>query len=91
MIDVLRIAHLRIAPQEGNLEVGNCEGKHFYWMSLLSFFTLPRRGPASRYAAVIGDEPCYPLYVFGEIQYKLFQCSSNCISMVASSGHNPHK
>ena len=26
MIDVLRIAHLRIAPQEGNLEVGNCEG-----------------------------------------------------------------
>ena len=36
MIDVLRIAHLRIAPQEGNLEVGNCEGnrvclcKHTY-------------------------------------------------------------
>ena len=28
MIDVLRIAHLRIAPQEGNLEVGNCEGNH---------------------------------------------------------------
>ena len=26
MIDVLRIAHLRITPQEGNLEVGNCEG-----------------------------------------------------------------
>ena len=26
MIDVLRIAHLRNAPQEGNLEVGNCEG-----------------------------------------------------------------
>ena len=26
MIDVLRIAHLRIAPQEGNPEVGNCEG-----------------------------------------------------------------
>ena len=25
MIDVLRIAHLRIAPQEGNSEVGNCE------------------------------------------------------------------
>ena len=25
MIDVLRIAHLRIAPQEGNLEVGNHE------------------------------------------------------------------
>ena len=25
MIDVLRIAHLRIAPQEGNLEVGNCD------------------------------------------------------------------
>ena len=29
MIDVLRIAHLRIAPQEGNLEVGNCEGNLF--------------------------------------------------------------
>ena len=29
MIDVLRIAHLRIAPQEGNLEVGNCEGNRF--------------------------------------------------------------
>ena len=29
MIDVLRIAHLRIAPQEGNLEVGNCEGNPF--------------------------------------------------------------
>ena len=26
MIHVLRIAHLRIAPQEGKLEVGNCEG-----------------------------------------------------------------
>ena len=26
MILVLRIAHLSIAPQEGNLEVGNCEG-----------------------------------------------------------------
>ena len=26
MIHVLRIAHLSIAPQEGNLEVGNCEG-----------------------------------------------------------------
>ena len=25
MIDVLIIAHLRIAPQEGNYEVGNCE------------------------------------------------------------------
>ena len=30
MIDVLRIAHLRIAPQEGNLEVGNCEGNRIY-------------------------------------------------------------
>ena len=30
MIDVLRIAHLRIAPQEGNLEVGNCEGNHHH-------------------------------------------------------------
>ena len=28
MIDVLRIAHLRIAPQEGNSEVGNCEVHH---------------------------------------------------------------
>ena len=28
--DVLRIAHLRIAPQEGNSEVGNCEVHHFY-------------------------------------------------------------
>ena len=25
MIDVLRIAHLRIAPQEGNIEVGKRE------------------------------------------------------------------
>ena len=33
MIDVLRIAHLRIAPQEGNLEVGNCEGNR----SLVAF------------------------------------------------------
>ena len=30
MIDVLRIAHLRIAPQEGNLEVGNCEGNPIF-------------------------------------------------------------
>ena len=32
MIDVLRIAHLRIAPQEGNLEVGNCEGNPIFDM-----------------------------------------------------------
>ena len=32
MIDVLRIAHLRIAPQEGNLEVGNCEGNQGPWV-----------------------------------------------------------
>ena len=31
MIDVLRIAHLRIAPQEGNLEVGNCEGNLWFF------------------------------------------------------------
>ena len=31
MIDVLRIAHLRIAPQEGNLEVGNCEGNRDHY------------------------------------------------------------
>ena len=35
MIDVLRIAHLRIAPQEGNLEVGNCEGNQVIIYSLL--------------------------------------------------------
>ena len=28
MIHVLRIAHLRIALQEGNCEVGNCEVHH---------------------------------------------------------------
>ena len=33
MIDVLRIAHLRIAPQEGNLEVGNCEGNQSFTFS----------------------------------------------------------
>ena len=35
MIDVLRIAHLRIAPQEGNLEVGNCEGNRENIVKLL--------------------------------------------------------
>ena len=34
MIDVLRIAHLRIAPQEGNLEVGNCEGNPHLFMHI---------------------------------------------------------
>ena len=29
MTHELRIAHLRIAPQEGNLDVGNCEGNQF--------------------------------------------------------------
>ena len=37
MIDVLRIAHLRIAPQEGNLEVGNCEGNHKKMFDLVKF------------------------------------------------------
>ena len=42
MIDVLRIAHLRIAPQEGNHEVGNCEGNPHddgYIISFLSIFS----------------------------------------------------
>ena len=38
MIDVLRIAHLRIAPQEGNLEVGNCEGNLMAMMITLEPF-----------------------------------------------------
>ena len=50
MIDVLRIAHLRIAPQEGNLEVGNCEGNQFY--------TLDR---ASQYY-MTGPPPIYNLF-----------------------------
>ena len=37
MIDVLRIAHLRIAPQEGNSEVGNCE-VHLLSIGSVSFF-----------------------------------------------------
>ena len=31
MIHVLTIAHLRIATQEGNLEVGNCEGNRDHY------------------------------------------------------------
>ena len=38
MIDVLRIAHLRIAPQEGNCEVGNCELHHLLDSVLCTFF-----------------------------------------------------
>ena len=34
MIDVLRIARLRIAPQEGNSEVGNCEVHPLDWLLL---------------------------------------------------------
>ena len=40
MIDVLRIAHLRIAPQEGNLEVGNCEGNRMTIVDSLAFLHL---------------------------------------------------
>ena len=49
MIDVLRIAHLRIAPQEGNLEVGNCEGN-------LQHFTIVRMFPflASLWSDALG-------------------------------------
>ena len=35
MIDVLRIAHLRIAPQEGNSEVGNSEVHPIFWFCLM--------------------------------------------------------
>ena len=41
MIDVLRIAHLRIAPQEGNLEVGNCEGNRLiHYQGLVNLLAL---------------------------------------------------
>ena len=40
MIDVLRIAHLRIAPQEGNLEVGNCEGNLLHCITSLCHNTV---------------------------------------------------
>ena len=41
MTHVLRIAHLRIAHQVANPEVGKREGNHFFWTSfglLLDFF-----------------------------------------------------
>ena len=41
MIDVLRIAHLRIAPQEGNSEVGNCE-VHRIFVSTLQKLNLDK-------------------------------------------------
>ena len=40
MIDVLRIAHLRIAPQEGNLEVGNCEGNRSNRVKMNQIYSL---------------------------------------------------
>ena len=51
MIDVLRIAHLRIAPQEGNSEVGNCEvhPEHYSVTGDGKKSPIPRTTPFGRY------------------------------------------
>ena len=43
MIHVLRIAHLRIAPQEGNLEVGNCDSPHIIKSEIFPGHTVTRK------------------------------------------------
>ena len=53
MIDVLRIAHLRIAPQEGNSEVGNCEVHPLY-----------KQLTATRYNHLIASEPYAITYIW---------------------------
>ena len=55
MIDVLRIAHLRIAPQEGNLEVGNCEGNLKYSIRWRRWKALTKSGQRG----IDGGGECY--------------------------------
>ena len=72
MISVLRIAHLRIAPQEGNSEVGNCEvhQKTFFlrlplesfWklsvLNLIGFHYINVQG-GLELGVPLSDGPCY--------------------------------